>query len=432
MGPELRYTASMARKLTFIHAADIHLGAPFRGLRALSEAWADRLLRAIPEAFDRLVDAAVSRAVDFVVIAGDVFDTSRGSYADYVHFADACRRLQKAGIPVYFCTGNHDPYTSWQGRMVDLPESAHMFSADEPGFFLYERDGEPLALLGGRGYYNQTWSHSENISAGISREAAERALGTSAPFAVGVLHTGLHLDRLKAPCDPKDLYARGMDYWACGHVHVPWQDDPANPRIAFSGIIQGRDIKETGPRGAWLVTLEEGAPNKASFVPLASVVWERLDVDVTELESLTEVEEKVVREQFRANGDAHCEEMVTRVTLTGSTPLHGLLQRPGVLEDVRAGLNRRYSVFFCDAIVDATVQPLDKDALRREGLFPAAFLQAAETQHENPSVCRAILQDEFLKLGMTLPARTERSVETLSSEAENLVLDLLLGSGDAS
>lgn len=390
------------------------------------------MIRAIPEAFDRVVDAAIARAVDFVVIAGDIFDTSRGSYADYVHFSEACRRLGKAGIPVYFCTGNHDPYTSWQSQMADLPDNAHMFPADEPGFFLYERDGEPLALLGGRGYYNQTWSHTEDISEGISRAAAEAALGATAPFAVGVMHTGLHLDRMKAPCDLHALYARGVDYWACGHVHLAWQDNPENPHVAFSGIVQGRDIKETGPRGVWQVTLEEGAPNKATFIPTASVVWERLQVDITDAESLTDVEEKIVREQFRANGDAHCEEMVTRVTLTGTTPLHGLLERPGVQEDLRENLNGRYPVFFCDALVDATVQPLDVEALRREGMFPAAFLQAADTMRENPALCRAMLQDEFLKLGMTLPAGTERAAERLSQEAENEVLDLLLGTGDAS
>ena len=422
----------MTRKLSFIHAADLHLGAPFRGLRALSEAWAERMLRAIPEAFDRLVAAALERKVDFVVIAGDIFDTSRGSYADYVHFADGCRRLGDAGIPVYFCTGNHDPYTSWQNRMVSLPETAHMFTADEPGFFLYERDGEPLALLGGRGYYNQTWSHTENISEGISRAAAEEALGTTAPFAIGVMHTGLHLDRLKAPCDPKPLYARGMDYWACGHIHMPWQDDPANPRIAFSGVIQGRDIKETGPRGVWHVTLEEGMPNKATFIPTASVVRERLSVDVSEADSLTAIEEKIMREQFRANGDAHCEEMVTRIALVGTTPLHSLLQRPGILDDLRDNLNRGYPVFFCDALIDETARPIDADALRREGLFPAVFMQAADLQRENPQMSKALLQDEFLKLGMTLPARTERSIETLSQEAEQLVLDLLLGPGEAS
>lgn len=423
----------MTRKLTFIHASDIHFGAPFRGLRALSETWADRLLRAIPESFDRIIEVAIARSVDFVIMAGDIFDTTRGSYADYRHFAAGCNRLAEAGIPVYFCAGNHDPYTSWQTSMVDLPDTAHMFAADDEGslFFLYERNGEPLALLGGRSYYNQTWPENKNISDGISREAAEAALGTEAPFAVGVLHTGLLLDRFKAPCDPKLLLSRGMNYWACGHVHQPWQDDPDNPRVAFSGVIQGRDIKETGARGVWQVTLEEGMPNQAVFIPTASVVWEILDVDISGLENLTAVEEKIMREEFRANGEAHCEEMVTRIILKGATSLHELLQRPGVLEDLRSDINQRYPTFFCDALLDKTTAPRDYDALAKEGLFPAVFMQAARSQRHNEEAEKELLQDAFLKLGMPLPAHTDNQIDRLSHEAQELVLDILLGAKES-
>ena len=69
----------MPKRVTFIHAADLHLGAPFRGLRALSDTWADRLLSAIPESYDRVIEAAVENNVDFVVIAGDIFDSARAS-----------------------------------------------------------------------------------------------------------------------------------------------------------------------------------------------------------------------------------------------------------------------------------------------------------------------------------------------------------------
>ena len=65
----------MSKRVTFIHAADLHLGAPFRGLRALSSKWANRLLTAIPESYDRMVDAAIARDVDFVVVSGDIFDS---------------------------------------------------------------------------------------------------------------------------------------------------------------------------------------------------------------------------------------------------------------------------------------------------------------------------------------------------------------------
>ena len=71
MGPRL------GERLTLIHAGDIHLGAPFRGLRALSPAWADRLVHAIPDVYDRVIQACVENQVDFLLLCGDVFDTDK-------------------------------------------------------------------------------------------------------------------------------------------------------------------------------------------------------------------------------------------------------------------------------------------------------------------------------------------------------------------
>ena len=216
----------MSKRVTFIHASDLHLGAPFRGLRALSSKWANRLLSAIPESYDRMVDAAIARDVDFVVVSGDIFDSARPSYGDYLHFFEGLERLGEAGIPVYLITGNHDPYTSWQHDFFSLPPNATMLPGDRPGFALVERDGQPLCLIGGRGYYNQTWPMDECIAEGVTREAAEQALAVQhphaaeAPFAVGLLHTGLNLDPVKAPVDPAVLMHAGMDYWALGHIHM--------------------------------------------------------------------------------------------------------------------------------------------------------------------------------------------------------------------
>ena len=81
----------MTESLTFLHTADLHLGAPFRGLAKVSPAWAARLVQAIAEAFDRVIDTAVSRKVDFVVISGDVFEhTPIRDLAPALH---NCRRL---------------------------------------------------------------------------------------------------------------------------------------------------------------------------------------------------------------------------------------------------------------------------------------------------------------------------------------------------
>ena len=76
--------------VTFIHAADLHLGAPFKGLRTIAPEWSEVLLQAIPEAFRKVISTALAEKVDFVVIAGDVFDNSHPSYADGVTIAMQC------------------------------------------------------------------------------------------------------------------------------------------------------------------------------------------------------------------------------------------------------------------------------------------------------------------------------------------------------
>lgn len=418
----------MADSLRFIHAADLHIGAPFRGLRALSPRWADRLVDAIPRAWDRVVDAAVRNSVDFVVIAGDIFDTARASYRDYLRFFRGLERLEEAGIASYLCTGNHDPYASWQEDFFSLPEHAVMLAADRPDFALHERDGQPLCVIGGRGYPNKVWSNAEDIADGITRAAAEQALGlraAEAPFAVGVLHTGLDLDPVKAPTSPRGLRAAGFDYWALGHIHRRWADDEADPRLAFSGCIQGRDIRETGRRGINLVTLEKGAPNRVEFIPTASIVWQQVEVDASDCPTLPALVEKAMRELFVVNGRSSCEEMVTRITLTGASGLHEVLARPGVLEDVRTSINDSYPEFFCDALIDETTRPRDLAALRAEGLFPAVFLHAADALRADVDEQRSYLQDEFLRRGIALPSAPSGQLDKLAAEAQELVLDLL-------
>ena len=243
-----------------------------------------------------------------------------------------------------------------------------------------------------------------------------------------MLHTGFDLDLQKAPTDPARLLTRGMDYWALGHLHKKLvYPSPDDPRAVFSGCIQGRDIKETGERGCFVVTLCEGRSAQLEFVPTASVAWEKLEVDISECGTVAEIPDLIMRALFRANGKAHCEEMCVRVTLAGATPLHGLLARPGVMEDLRAQINDGYPEFFCDALVDGTRRPIDKEALRGEGLFPAVFLGTARAQRSNVADEAAYLQEEFMGKGMKMPSSCVKQIDELSSQAEDLVLDLLQG-----
>lgn len=415
--------------VTFIHAADLHLGAPFKGLRSSSPLWADALLNAIPETFRRIVDTAISQHVDFVVIAGDIFDDSRPSYADFSLFVSGMKQLGEAHIPVYFVTGNHDPFTSWDNGFSSLPENVHLIGAEGPTFACYERDGVPLALIGGRGYYNQSWPAGVDVSEGVSRETAENELGKTAPFMVGVLHTGLDIDPTRSPVSPKALLARDVDYWACGHVHQPRVlPNEENPRIVFSGCPQGRSVVETGSHGIYRVTLSSEQPTRAEFLPMAGIEWCRLAVDVSNCTTVAQIQERIVAEQFSANAKAHCQRMIFRVELTGATSVHTRLNSH-VVEDMRLAINDSYPFFFIDAIQTRTTAPFDGATLRSEGLFPTTYLSVLDGYRA--ADCRVVqgIESEFCQHDLPLPKALERALPSLCDEAETLVLDLLGGDG---
>lgn len=416
--------------VTFIHAADLHLGAPFKGLRSIAPAWADVLLQAIPEAFRSVIETAIKEQVDFVVLAGDIFDNSHPSYADFSLFLSGLKQLQEAGIPVYFVTGNHDPYISWDNSFAVLPENVHLLGVTKPEFACYKKDGKPLALIGGRGYYTQSFPRTEDISEGISRETAASELGVSAPFMIGILHTGLDIDLTRSPVNPKTLLKRDVDYWACGHVHqpkmFPSKDDP---RIGYSGCPQGRDMKEEGEHGVFKVTLSFNASTQIEFIPTAKVAWQHLKLDVSDAVTITDIQEKIIAAEFGQNAKTRCQRMIFRITLMGRSALHGELTTQ-VLEDMRAILNDGYPFFYIDALLDKTKPSLKLQTLRKEGLFPSVYLDVMDSYRDHKDKVVLDLEKQFYQRDLSMPSSLESKYSDLCSDAELLVLDLLGRDGE--
>lgn len=420
-----RYTVTMKQQVKFLHTADFHLGSSFRGLRALSETWARRLLSAIADSFNKVIDIAIDQEVDFVVIAGDVFDGTQTSYADYLCFQNGLERLHEEGIDAYISCGNHDPLSSWQKDFSQLPANTILFPSDKPGFFVFEKNGHALVTLCGRSYATKNWPAEEDISEGISRTQAQEATGIETPFAIGVIHSGFTLDRGYSPTDPAKLMRADMDYWALGHIHEPYKYPSEDPSIVFPGCIQGRDINEQDEKGVFVVTLEEGKKRTFSFFPTAGVVWKRLEVDIKECATVSEVGSRIVQMMVNAASASGCEEVCARVTLTGVGDLKRTLSCPGVIEDLRKNINDTYPLFYCDAIVDKSHMPLDRNALKKEGLFPAVFMEAARNQKQAPELAHRAIQEEFLEKGISLTLYDDKNIDLLLAEAEDFVLELL-------
>ena len=306
--------------MRFIHASDLHIDSPLRGLDRYDGAPVERLRSATRSALERLVDRALTERVDFLLLAGDIYDRDWQDFHTGLFFRGQMVRLERAGIRCFIVQGNHDA----QGvisRQLTLPSNVTVFSS---------RAAQTIRL--------------DDLSVAIhgrsfpEREVNEDLVPSYPPpvpgfFNIGLLHTSLTGRAghdTYAPTDLPTLVAKGYDYWALGHVHAR-EVLSERRRIVLCGNRQGRHAKETGAKGCELVTVEAGRV-EAEFIALDVVRWSQLSVPldgVDRLESLNEAFARALEPVLAGTTDRlHA----VRVTLTGSTELHRLeAAQPGTL-----------------------------------------------------------------------------------------------------
>lgn len=377
-------------RVTFIHTADIHLDTPFKGLSEIDRVLADRLRRATFQSFCGIVDRCLQEPVDFLLIAGDTFDGEARSLSAQLGFAEELRRLCQAGIPVYLVFGNHDPADDWI-KEIALPENVHRFSAAQADVGTFSRNGQPLADIHGLSFDSR---------AGDRNPAAFfRKNERPAPFSIGLVHGTIGPAGPHAPYQPftaADILDKGFDYWALGHVHRPGIIQPADPAIVYPGNPQGRDFGETGARGCFLVTLETGRKPALTFLPTQTVRFETMAVDLSDLETLNQVMEKIegtIADRLPAAETADC---VLRIVLRGRTPLHTHLNNEDDLADLARRLNETRTeqpVCFIDRLESETLPDIDLESLARGNDFPAEVLRAMRAYAEAPAEADVLIRD---------------------------------------
>lgn len=256
--------------MKFIHTADLHLDSPLRGLSSYADAPAERLRTATRDAFHNLVTQAIDEQVDFMVIAGDVYDGDWKDFNTGLFFIRQMGRLRNSGIPVYLLYGNHDA-DSEMTRGLELPDNVHVFSSRKAETFRIE---SRKVALHGRSF--KVAATTDNLLPGYPEPVAGW-------LNIGVLHTALEGNAEHAryaPCSVAELKAKGYQYWALGHVHEHWVQR-GDVTIAYPGNLQGRHIRELGARGALLVTAEDGEITEVERLEVDVLRWHTLDIDVS-------------------------------------------------------------------------------------------------------------------------------------------------------
>lgn len=303
--------------------ADVHLGRRPSGLPD----GVDTIDHSPRTGLDQLVDTAVERGVDAVVVAGDLIDRERRYAEAYGAVERAVTELQDAGITLVCVAGNHDHDT--------LPRIAN----DIDGLRLLGRDGtwgsttvegDTMVHIDGWSFPRQHYRESPLSTNGLGDD------NDSAPR-VGVVHADTSDADRYAPIDVNDLTTTGHDAWLLGHLHSPGQRQ-TTPPVLYPGSLQPLDMTETDRHGAWELRVDRDGTVEADRVTAATLQFEPVRVPAEPGDSFEDVVgtvhdrigERVVE---RAGG---AELFVTNLTVTGRTDAHAaLLDRQEELFEVR-------------------------------------------------------------------------------------------------
>lgn len=421
--------------IRYIHAADLHLDTPFMGLSRLpvGDGRLGRLLQeATFTAMERLFRLCETDRPDFLVLAGDIYNEEHHSVKAQLRLCDGCRRLAKAGIPVFLAHGNHDPANS-RLSAVQWPDNVTVLGTAVEQHVLM-RGEKPLAVI--HGVSHERSRESRNLARMFHRDPQHDC------FQLGVLHCAVEdpsaTDRY-APCTLDDLRDSDLDAWALGHVHERATLCEV-PFIAYSGNTQGLHINEPGPRGCLRVTATPDVGGRyvchAEFVRLGPVQWLTVKTDVEDVEHVDEVERRLTQD-LEAAADATepgCEALLTRLCLTGRTALDTMLREAGTREELTERLAHLQTgvpgVWITD-IQAETAPLLDRSQyLEREDLLGEA-LRLTESLRKDQTALRSLAANalkplyEHGQLRKILEKPDDLRLQALLREAERLCVDIL-------
>ncbi len=400
------------RPFSFIHTADLHLDSPFSGLRRVDDQIASLFRDATFQAFDNVVDLALDKKVDFLLVAGDVYDASDRSLRAQLKFADGLNKLARAGIRSFVCHGNHDPLDGWSASL-NWPEGAHIFGPKLESIPVAVK-GEEVVRVHGVSY--PTSRIDDFFGSGFQRQGQQ-------PFQIGLFHCSVGSDpahETYAPRTINDLVSADLDYWALGHVHTCRVLKDDHPFIAYPGNTQGLHIREAGPRGCLVVQVDGQGVVNARFEPVDAVRWLSSKLQINDLETEGNLIEALERTSDEIRYQAEGRPAIARITLTGRGVLHPVLQRPQVVEDLierlrQTGLESAPPVWV-EQIQVQTNTPIDLDSRRKSADFLGEVLRLIENSRRKPTRLQEMISELY---------NDRRGRRFLETPAEEELLELL-------
>lgn len=417
----------------FIHAADIHLDSPLRGLSRYESAPVESLRGACRRAFENLVDLAIEERVAFVLLAGDLYNGDWKDYSTGIFLSRQMGRLGRHNILVFAVAGNHDAANKMT-KALNSPSNMHILTARKAETITIDGIG---AVIHGQSFATQ--HVDENLAAGF--DPAEKGM-----FNIGLLHTSLdgregHANY--APCTLDDLKSKNYQYWALGHIHRQ-EFVSKDPWVVFPGCIQGRHIREAGAKGCVLVSVDDDAVTEVESIVLDVLRWVYCEIDLTDVEEMREILERTRRGVEQEQALAGDRPLAMRIRLHGATTTaKKLAAYPEWFEQqIKAlGAETAGDDLWIERVENASTGKLDVESALADDSAFAQLLQKILATPDSPNEINE-LPDRIAELRQKVPAEVfgpdsvvdlddEQTLHRLTNEAKHMLIGRLLSDGGA-
>jgi len=370
--------------IRFLHLSDVHLNVGFANKSSIIR---KQIKEALYESIEKAMDFTIENALEGLIIAGDFFDDEKIPFRDEYFILAQLKRILDHGIKIFYVTGNHDPMLT--ARFLEPLRHHALF---------YGFDDDTIKCIDVKSRSNLTY---KVVGVGHKSKNEQRNLIEMFPCKsnddiwLGIGHASVPsaievADKARYMAAPlAQIEKLNYNYFALGHIHIR---QLLTPKIGYSGSLQGLSIKETGPKGGFLVTLTQNV-TQVEPVNFNVIHWAQYDLKLqTSIQTLSELQQLIV-EHVSSYIETHAsaaKQMIMRMNLVGKSALKAQLELGSNLTFLTEVVKDKTGLLDFEIKSHNVYNNFDLDALASENTILSQMIRRISDDTYEPELLKKI------------------------------------------
>jgi len=366
--------------LKILHTADLHLGKELKYLGDFGK----ELREVTKQTFSRIIDLALEKEVDLLLISGDLFDSNKVSSKLIGYVVEGLRRLN--GTPVCIIPGTHDCYD------LNSVYRHNEFTHNLENIFIFKNSGPTTKIFEGL----NVAIHAKVNATNLSPESPLKDLkpNRDIAFNVALAHGSIKIEGKHNPdeyvIEPKEIENSGMNYIALGHWHKCAEYSFGKTKAWYSGspeTLQFEDKDESGY--VLLVNLDEN-DCKVEKIKIGKYNWQEFNIDISIYPPPTQLKHQILN--YKGINK------IVRLYLNGLISPESFIN----FTEIEKELESHFAFLKIDSSDVHPNIPMNLDSLFLKGTIGYNFVQTLKNEIENSSGERKEILEEALRKGVAL------------------------------